>query len=280
MLNSFKRLITPPSTPLLVDWSDVSQWAESQGFSFRRERGDRGFVIEGQVQAPDPIGVRAWRLEWGPPQRHYLLGQELRIRGSLGLPQELQMLLMTTDLVDTLEQETFSRFTEQAQTEIDLSMPEEMRWLALFRRVNLQPWERLRTRIDAVAAIAGTAEGWLQDTSLQSKLESTLETLDPLLLMTLRGRLYLRTRLETPHVPTLGAVIALYTAGAQALGAVLDSIGRRSGQGFASSSEVPEPSSGWTTADGSDEMDGTTSSGDPSADPDPAAPNPPGSPTR
>jgi hypothetical protein len=249
MLNSFKRFISPPPASAPTDWSEVRQWAESQGLAFRRERGDRGFVLEGQAASQPPIGTRPWRLEWGPPQRDYLQGAELRIRATLGLPQELQMLLMTTALMDTLERDTFNRFTEQAQTEIDLAIPEEMRWLALFRRVNLQPWKTLRTQIGAVAAIAGTVEAWLQDSVLQAELDKALPVMNPLVLMTLRGRLYLRTRLDTPHLPTIGAAIALLNASAQALNAVLDSIGRRPGTGSVPSTESPEASSGWSTSD-------------------------------
>lgn len=226
MLPSIKRWMGR-ERPGGVDWSDVVDWAADRRLDFRRERDDRGFVVEGTAAG------RPWRLEWGPPQRDYLAGRELRLRCEAGLPPELQMLLITAPLAEALEREAFSRFTEQAQTEVDLALPEEMRWLALFRRVPLAPWRGLRGRLDAVAALPGTVEAWLQEGDFCTHVERALaptgdggdtpanaaraRPLDPLVLMTLRGRLYLRTELAEPHLPTLDAARRLFEAALQRL---------------------------------------------------------------
>ena len=52
-----------------------------------RRRDDDGFVIDGQLDGTP------WRIEWGPPQRTYIDGHELRLRMELGLPPDLQMLV-------------------------------------------------------------------------------------------------------------------------------------------------------------------------------------------
>ena len=44
---------------------------------------DQGFVIDGR------LGATPWRLEWGPSQRPYIQGQELRLRSELGLSPDL-----------------------------------------------------------------------------------------------------------------------------------------------------------------------------------------------
>ena len=54
------------------DWSVLQHWAEDRQFEWREVRGSDGFVIEGR-HAPLP-----WRLEWGPSQRDYVKGFELR----------------------------------------------------------------------------------------------------------------------------------------------------------------------------------------------------------
>jgi hypothetical protein len=235
MLRTIQRIVQPPAPLPPRDWSVVKAWAEGQGLTFKREKEDRGFALLGQVAAPDVAGEapasRAWRLEWGPSQREYIEGPELRIRASMGLPAELQMLLMPLPLMDRLERETFSRFTQQAQTEIDIGMPEEMRWLALFRRTSMTPWKQLRSEVGAVAAIAGTAEAWLQNEALQSALMDAVHTLPGFVLMTLRSRLYLRLPLAEPHTGTVGAALALLNTAAPALGAVLEAIGRRAADG-------------------------------------------------
>ena len=53
---------------------------------------------------PDSLaGATPWRLEWGPSQRPYIQGQELRIRAELGLSSELQLVLMNRALQEAME---------------------------------------------------------------------------------------------------------------------------------------------------------------------------------
>lgn len=207
--------------PPAPDWPGVARWAGTSGFDFRRERDERGFVVQG------PVAGRTWRLEWGPPQRSYIAGPELRIRCELGLPPDLQMLLLSSTLMESLERDAFGLFTEQAQTEVDLEVPEEMRWLALFRKENLTRWRGLRGSLGAVASSARSVERWLDDAGLVQALERSAcsgderpALLDPLVLMTLRGRLYLRTRCDEPDPAVLQAAQQLFNRAATAALAV------------------------------------------------------------
>lgn len=257
MLDAFKRWMGRDERPAAVDWSDTIDWAAARGLVFRRERDDRGFVVEGRA------GVHRWRLEWGPPQRSYLQGRELRLRCELGLPRDLQMLLVSRELAESLEREVFSRFTEQAQTEVDLDLPEEMRWLALYRRASLSPWKALRPSLEAVSAVPGTVEAWLDDAAFADALEKALgpepaevarpdrlaRPLRPLVLMTLRGRLYLRTELAEPHRATLDAARALFETAIGRLDAARAALGQRAlGRGVASLASESEPDTGAVTA--------------------------------
>lgn len=245
MLDAFKRWMGRDDRPAPVDWSDTIDWATARGLDFRRERDDRGFVVEGRA------GEHAWRLEWGPPQRGYLQGPELRMRCELGLPGDLQMLLVSSELAEALERDAFSRFTEQAQTEVDLDLPEEMRWLALYRRAPLARWKGLRGRLEAVAAVPDTVEAWVDDEAFAARLEKVLapvapdaaggvperraRPLQPLVLMTLRGRLYLRTELADPHGPTMDAARGLFEQAIGRLDAARGALGARGGSRHASS---------------------------------------------
>ncbi|HEX6362984.1 MAG TPA: hypothetical protein VFZ93_08510 [Albitalea sp.] len=212
MLDAFKRWIS--GGPHGRDWSEVSQWAHQHGHGFKRAREVEGFVVDGTFEE------RAWRLEWGPPQRAYIDGHELRIRMDLQLPSGLQMLLMTRSLMERLERETFERYTQSNQTLIDVSTPEEMRWLAMFPKAELAELPKeLRQRFAAVASDPDVASQWV-DAAFAQQLgvvaARVLEHNPPFVLMTLRGRLYLRVQLDEPKPATVGYLLAVFQAAAHA----------------------------------------------------------------
>ena len=145
MLESFKRLFAgkPAAT---LPWADVADWANRRALNFRRVREGEGFVVEGLLDD------KPWRLEWGPPQRAYIAARELRIRMELKLPGDMQMLLLSKPLMELLERQTYESFTEGLQTQIDTGTPEEMRWLVMFPKANLNMFRVLRGHFGAVAA--------------------------------------------------------------------------------------------------------------------------------
>ncbi|MBW8832123.1 MAG: hypothetical protein JF606_22445 [Burkholderiales bacterium] len=213
MLNAIKRWISgePPGP----DWGEVSSWAQKQGFGFKRAKEEEGFVLEGT------FGDRPWRLEWGAPQRAYITTHELRLRMELQLPSGLQMLIMTRSLLEMLERETFERYTESNQTLIDVSTPEEMRWLAMFPKVNLDLPKDVRVHYGSVAADPMAALQWV-DAELGQQLENAslnlLRDQPPFVLMTLRGRVYMRLQLSIPEPERLQQALALFkTAAAGAM---------------------------------------------------------------
>jgi len=209
MLNAIKRWISgdPPGP----DWANVATWAHSQGYGFKRAKEEEGFVLDAK------FGDRPWRLEWGPPQRAYITTHELRLRMELQLPSSLQMLIMTRGLMEMLERETFERYTESNQTLIDVSTPEEMRWLAMFPKVNLDLPKNVRANYGAVAAVPATATNWV-DAELAQQLtiaaDGVLREQPPFVLMTLRGRVYMRMQLETPEPRAIQQAVAIFQAAA------------------------------------------------------------------
>jgi hypothetical protein len=208
MLESFKRLFA--SRPAEVQpWADVAEWANRRSLNFRRVREGEGFVIEGRLDD------QPWRMEWGPPQRAYIAGRELRIRMEMKLPGELQMLLLSKPLMEQLERQTYDSFTEGLQTQIDTGTPEEMRWLVMFPKANLNMFRVLRSHFGAVAAASGTVVSWLEG-PLGLHLERALGTLlandPPFVLMTLRGRAYLRLQLLDPDPASLDSVLGIFEA--------------------------------------------------------------------
>jgi hypothetical protein len=225
MLHSIKRLFarTPNAGDTQTpdrDLGQIFEWARRRGHQCKRAVGDVGFVIDSTLE-----GVPC-RMEWGPSQRPYITGHELRMRMELGLPPEMQMLLLSRPLMDTLERQTFEEFTDNVQTQIGTQTPEEMRWLVMFGKVNMSTLKNIRQRFGAVANLPETGLSWLEG-PLANALEATatdlLQDEPPFVLMTLRGRAYLRMQLVAPETKHVADVLALFeTAVAQAVRAAGD----------------------------------------------------------
>jgi hypothetical protein len=213
MLDALRRLFARRAEK--VDWAAVVDWARHRQAQFKRTHDGAGFVVAGVLEG------RPWRLEWGPPQRNYIEGNELRLRMALGLSQELNMMVMSRPLMETLESRTFDDYTADLQTQIDVATPEEMRWLAMFPRVPLTAAKDLKQHFGAVALSASAAAAWIEGPlceRLSAAAHRTLAADPPFVLMTLRGRLYLRLQLPDPDVPTIDAMVTLFeTAAVQAV---------------------------------------------------------------
>lgn len=191
--------------------ADVREWAGAQGHRFAPGRGGDGFVIE-------PRGGAAWRVEWGPSQRDYIEGGELRVRAEIGAAGDLQMLLVTRSLAARLEAQVFDRFTEGNQTRIDDRTPEEMRWLVLYPQVPLSVLGALHDRFAALANRPAAAPMWLEG-ALARRLEACAEWLDaatPLALIVQRGRFVLRMAHAVPAVTVVASAIGLASVAAAA----------------------------------------------------------------
>lgn len=213
MLDAFKKLISrPPAGP---DWREVAEWAKTNKLKFKREHEGEGFVIDGGMDS------KPWRLEWGPPQRTYIEGHELRLRMELGLSPNLQMLLISQPLLETLERQTFERFTESTQTVIDGATPEEMRWLAMFPKVPYKASKEVRMRFGLVGSTPAEASAWVEGALARQMEEAAvgfLKNEPPFVLMLLRGRAYLRLQLPDPSVSRIAQAVAVFeTAVLQAL---------------------------------------------------------------
>ena len=216
MLEGLKRLFTSPAVG--TDWAEVAAWAQRRGYGFKRAREAEGFVIDGRLEG------LPWRLEWGPAQRAYIEGQELRLRMELDLPSDMQMLVLSRPLMDLLERQTYERFTQGLQTQIDSATPEEMRWLVMFPKVDLSGQKALRAHYGVVASVPEAALAWIDGPLAGLLLDAATGLLRddvPFVLMTLRGRTYLRMRLAEPATEALAAALAIFeTAVSQAVRAV------------------------------------------------------------
>ncbi len=164
MLSSLKRLLGS-SGPLAGEEDQVlAAWAKAEGHVFKRvtARQAQGCVVE---------TAQGWRVELGPSQRPYIDGLELRFRCDTGVPADVQMIMLTRVLTQVLETDVFSRFTNAMQTQIDQSLPDEMRWLAMHTKVALNASPTLHRRFSLFCNAEALAHKWL-DGEMMSTLES------------------------------------------------------------------------------------------------------------
>jgi len=203
MLEGLKRLFAASPAAPAQDWEGIAPWAQQKQYEFRGVQSE-GFVIDGR------LGATPWRLEWGPSQRPYIQGQELRIRSELGLSSDLQLVLMNRHLQESMEKAVFDQYVEGVQTRIDNQTPPEMRWLVMFAKLAGTEMPLLRERFVALSSLKDWLLHWLDGPLTQSLAALRLEPTAPLVLMIGRGRLMLRTPLADAEVESLQAWLRLF----------------------------------------------------------------------
>ncbi|MCH8178266.1 MAG: hypothetical protein IIA02_00585 [Proteobacteria bacterium] len=211
MFDALKRMISGPAAANGDTGQVLGAWAKAEGHAFKRvkDRTGGGFVVEAN---------EGWRVEWGESQRPYIMGKELRFRCDTGMPHDVQMVMVSKTLAQALESDVFSRFTNAMQTQIDNSLPDEMRWLAMHPRVSLQASPTLAKRFMLLSNAEAVAKAWL-DAGVLSALDDAAavwwtDTL--VLVLTLnRGILTMRTAgqpLEPARLKLVGQLFARLAA--------------------------------------------------------------------
>ena len=234
MLDGIKRLFSSgTSEPAQDGWEGIAPWAESKQYTFRGVQSE-GFVVDGRLDATP------WRLEWGPSQRPYIAGQELRIRSELGLPGDLHVVLMNVQLQEAMENAVFEQYVEGVQTRIDNQTPPEMRWLVMYPKLASTEMPTLGERFVALSSMKGWLLQWLEGPLTQSLAGLRLEPTTPLVLMIGRGRLMLRTALADSQVgPVQNWLRVFETAMREAL---------RVGHDTSDATSPTDPQSSWPTS--------------------------------
>jgi len=205
MLESIKRLLARATRR--AEGDAIAGWARRAGHVHKREKDGDGFAIDGQFDG------KPWRLEWGRPQRPYIEGHELRMRMVLGVPPDLQMLLMTKPLRERLAEDAFKQATQTNQTSLDDTIGEETRWLVVFPKISLSDSQILRNCFAGVSSAPYAGKAWLEGPlshGLERAAASWLSAQPPFLLMTLRGKLYLRLQLASVDEEDVAGAVTLF----------------------------------------------------------------------
>jgi hypothetical protein len=189
-----------------VQPADVEQWASLHGFKYS-DRGSKGFTLEGMLKD------KPWKLEQGKPSRDFIKGVELRARGEMGVNGDVSLMVMARCLKSELEKRAFSLYTDSLQTLVDPNLPEEMRWLSMYHEVG---WADLGkaflNRYTVLADDPVHARTWLTP-ELAGQLLAWPSTHPdvPMVLMMLRGKVYLRMQINKGDVPTLQHATEVFT---------------------------------------------------------------------
>jgi len=206
IVDAFKRWFKRDSRPTR-GWGDIRHWAEDRDWGWRSSRGDAGFVIDGRQ------GSLPWRLEWGPAQRHYIKGGELRLRAEIGVAPELQALVISRRLQERLEVEVFDQFVGDLQTRLDTRTPPEVRWLVMYSPMTGAELKGLRERWSAVSNVKRWMEAWLSSPFAQELAAVRCELQRPVVFMFARGRCTLRVQLDEPTVAEIEPWLRLFETG-------------------------------------------------------------------
>ena len=205
MLQIVKRWFSPPATsPNSAGLDQLRIWSDQRQFTFRAVRDEGGGVIDGRS------GSTAWRLEWGPAQRQYVQGFELRLRAELGFGGELQLLLINRHLQEAMETAVFEQYVEGVQTRIDDETPPEMRWLVMFPKLAGTDAAFLGERFVAVGNHKTWLARWVEGALATALAATGLKAEHPLVLMIGRGRRALRTECKEPSAAQLDGWVKLF----------------------------------------------------------------------
>ena len=205
MLDALKKFFAGPSVADRSK-SGLEAWCAQRGYTLRTVQGADGLVIDGI------LGGVPFRLEWGPSQRRYIQGAELRLRAETPFLTGLQVLVVDNPLQREMEREVFEEYVEDTRTRIDTSTPPEMRWLVMLEKIDVNgaaPW---RARCSAVASDPFWAAKWLGGAAGAALGAFDLAPGQPLVLMINRGRLTLRTALGQPDLAPVATWTALFEA--------------------------------------------------------------------
>jgi hypothetical protein len=183
----------------------LARWATAQGYSYTAidtaKGPGKGFTVTGEVAG------KPFKLERGRASRDYIHGDELRARAELQVNDDAAVLIMSRPLKESLEKKAYEMYTDTLQTTADPSLPEEMRWLAMYQEVG---WDSLSPafwkRYSVLADQREHAQLWLTQALgdlLMSWPEPAPSANVPFILMLLRGKAYLRMQYSPADLPTL-----------------------------------------------------------------------------
>lgn len=193
------------------DVNAVSQWAGSQGLSYSGSADRHHFTLSGIV------GNRPMRLELGASTRDFIHGAELLARAELKVNEDAAVFIINRPLKEALEARAYGMYTDTLQTRADPSLPEEMRWIALYPEMRWDGLPKLFwSRYSVMADQSEHAQDWI-GAELAALLLSwpAPDPSLPFIMMLLRGKAYLRMQHTPDDMPGLAHATDVFRKGCE-----------------------------------------------------------------
>ena len=184
----------------------LALWAGAQRWAFDFQGEPARFQLRGMAAG------QPWMVESGTPARDYLTGTELRARADLQAAPDAHLMVINRALKEALEGRVYGAITETLQTAADDSLPQEMRWLAMYEELQ---WPELPPSFVRLFAVVGDrsdqARRWVNAAVVSHLLgnRSEEQAALPLVLMLSGSQLSLRMQTMARYVPDLEYATAL-----------------------------------------------------------------------
>jgi hypothetical protein len=195
------------STPSVHD--EMVAWGLAQGLKDAPPKDGKGFAMTGTTSN------KPWILECSRSSRDYIRGDELRAKADLKVNDDAVVLIMNRPLKNALETRAYEMYTDTLQTTADPSLPEEMRWLAMYPEADWPSMPRpFWNRYVALSDQLEHALAWIDEDLMHLLMSWPKPGPDeqvPFILMLLRGKAYLRMQYAPGDILTLAHATKVFT---------------------------------------------------------------------
>lgn len=145
---------------------------------------------------------RTFRAECTTSHRDYIQGMELLAKADLGLSHEMHVVLMNRSLKRMLEARAKAGESPRTSPDGGRSVPEEVRWVGLFRDAGWPgPPDDFWARYAVLTDAPEMALRWLDSASIDTLMDwpSEVSPQTPVMFMLMRGKAYLRLQVDHPE---------------------------------------------------------------------------------
>jgi hypothetical protein len=185
----------------------VAKFAKEKKLTFAERPGGRGYTLDGQIQG------KPFKIERGSSSRQYIEGVELRARCDLGVSPNAVLMIANRYLKKSLDENAYSAFTDTMETMVNTNMPEEVLWMTMYGEVG---WHDLSERFVSDYCILAEDKN-IARALVDSKFEKLLTSwpehriTNPLVVMLMRGRVYLRMQFDDDNFTLDHAIDCLHS---------------------------------------------------------------------
>ena len=205
MFERIKNALHRRPVPVATD-DPVARWA-TEHFIKHKRLAPAQFELEGLLLD------KPFRASCSASSRPYIIGLEMRARMDLDLPPTGHVIVMSRVVRQALEKQAnalYAAAVDPVQTSAQM-LPEELRWLSMFRQGiwnGPQPlfWERYAVFTDE----PDLAKRWLDDEAVEFLMSGTGQAAAsvPVVVMLMKGKCYLRLQVN-PQAEGADALLAL-----------------------------------------------------------------------